>query len=218
MTVRSIASSWQRLAGELAKCGQRHRSPREVCRPRAIASSLGEMARVARIGVPRGRTSKEAIAELREAFRHTPARPRTCIRLSSSQILLFSVLLDSQGPSSCESMAAEVRQNVIRSGDTFLFGCLHARFAEFEAKRGNSARAFRHLEAGFRLLATKPNALASWCLVDCPILHRSSRGGDFTGSTECSTRSRCSENLWPRTTTLSAPRQYRALKPVVVRP
>ena len=95
--------------------------------------------------------AREAISELHEASR-IAGETKDFYRLSSSQILLFGALLDAQGPSSCESMAVEVRQNVIKSGDTFLFGCLHARFAEFEAKRGNLARAFRHLEAGFQFL------------------------------------------------------------------
>jgi DNA-binding NtrC family response regulator len=67
-----------------------------------------------------------------------------------AQLLLFSLLLNQHGSQACQSIAADVRRNVIRSGDPLLFGWLHRQFAEFEARAGNASRAFRHLEAGFK--------------------------------------------------------------------
>ena len=71
---------------------------------------------------------------------------------------LFHALLDQHGTQVCESLAAELRNSVIRSGDPFLFASLHETFAEYEARRGNLSDAFRHLDAGFRIVETTPNA------------------------------------------------------------
>jgi DNA-binding NtrC family response regulator len=73
------------------------------------------------------------------------------------QLALLRILLDQQGAQPCESVARDARRNVIRTGDPFLFELLHVRFAELEARTGNRARAFRHLEAGLKLLETNPN-------------------------------------------------------------
>ena len=55
----------------------------------------------------------------------------------------------------------------------FLFGWLHRQFAEFEARAGNSSRAFRHLEAGFQTVALSPNP---WLLGSLWIVQSSVEG------------------------------------------
>jgi DNA-binding NtrC family response regulator/tetratricopeptide (TPR) repeat protein len=90
-----------------------------------------------------------------------------------AQLALFSVLLDQHGSQACESVAADVRRNVIRSGEPVLFAWLHRQFAEFEARAGNSSRAFRHLEAGFKSVALSPNP---WLLGSLWIVQSSVEG------------------------------------------
>jgi DNA-binding NtrC family response regulator len=79
--------------------------------------------------------------------------PQVC----RAQLLLFSLLLNQHGSQECQSIAADVRRNVIRSGDPHLFALLHRQFAQFEARAGNSERAFRHLEVGFKSVALNEN-------------------------------------------------------------
>ena len=102
-----------------------------------------------------GRPS-EGLASFRECVRI--AESTDLVQLCLGQIALFHALLDQHGTQACESLAAELRKNVIRSGDPFLFASLHETFATYEARRGNLSNAFRHLDAGFRIVERTPNA------------------------------------------------------------
>ena len=99
---------------------------------------------------------REGLESFRECVRI--AVSASLVQLCLGQIALFNALLDQQGTQACEAIAGDLRRNVIRSGDPFLFGCLHASFAEYEARRANTSTAFRHLDAGFRIVETTPNA------------------------------------------------------------
>ena len=90
-----------------------------------------------------------------------------------AQLLLLNLLLNEHGSQACQSIADDVRRNVIRSGDPLLFGWLHRWFAEFEARTGNSSRAFRHLEAGFNSVALSEN---QWLLGSLWIVQSSVEG------------------------------------------
>ena len=74
-----------------------------------------------------------------------------------SQLALWGVLLNLVGTQACEAHAREVRLNVLRVGNPTLTGLLHTRFAEFEARRGNSDRAFRHIDSGLQVVARQEN-------------------------------------------------------------
>ena len=115
---------------------------------------------------------KEAIALFNRCIDYAETR-HDLSQMCRAQLALFGVLLDQHGSQACESLATEVRRNVIRSGEPFLFGWLHRQFAEFEARAGNSSRAFRHLEAGFQTVALNPNP---WLLGSLWIVQSSVEG------------------------------------------
>ena len=100
---------------------------------------------------------REAIEFARECIR-TANSEGSSLQVCRGQLALLSILLDQQGPAASESVATDVRRNIIRAGDPFLFAWLHALFAEFEARSGNGQRGARHLDAGFRLVERSPNA------------------------------------------------------------
>jgi DNA-binding NtrC family response regulator/tetratricopeptide (TPR) repeat protein len=78
-------------------------------------------------------------------------------RLCWAQLRLLLVLSDRSGPDSVAPLLADLRLQVMKSGDPGIMAALHIHLAETEAKRGLLRNAQRHLDLSKVALATFSN-------------------------------------------------------------
>ena len=169
----------------LDRCARRCRlARRPQGRVRYAPTSLSEEGRF-----------KEAIGLFNRCIEYAEAShdlPQLC----RAQLALFAVLLNQHGSQACESLATEVRRNVIRSGEPFLFGWLHRIFAEFEARAGNSSRAFQAPRGRLSDRCSQSEPLAARLAVDRSILGRRAKWIGFRCVAKCQEGARVFKALW----------------------
>lgn len=79
-------------------------------------------------------------------------------QICRSQLHLLAAKVDSYGAGTLGTLPADLRRNVTRRGDPYLWAWLHWRFAEVEARKGMLAQAERHIELGSGIVKKHPCA------------------------------------------------------------
>lgn len=102
--------------------------------------------------IARHRGNIEEAIRLWEQSINLAERAKDLEQCSRSQLHLLAARADGHGPETLGTLPGDLRFNVIRTGNPYLWLTLHWRFAEIETRRSALQQAERHVKAGLSLL------------------------------------------------------------------